>query len=135
MGDEVEAMRAMFEALDTEANGSLNIDEIRAGIKQCNLVEIGEEQLQSLFKSLDLNKNRAVNYIEWLSATVEPEMIASSAALQELFRFLDYDGNQVVSLEELQRVVSPEEARRVMVQVDTDNSGTVSFEEFRHLML
>merc|ERR1712187_644134 len=101
----------------------------------CQLLDIKEEQLHDMFKSLDLNDNMAVNYLEWLRATVEPTMIASDAAMQELFRFLDYDGNRVVSLEELQRVVSPEEARRVLQQVDTDKNGTVSFEEFRQLMV
>merc|ERR1719436_1970796 len=59
---EVEVMRSVFEALDTEANGSLSMDEIRAGAKRCSQLEgITEETLQELFKSLDLNDNQSVN--------------------------------------------------------------------------
>merc|ERR1712050_161915 len=107
MGKDVEVMRSMFEALDTEANGSLNINEMRVGIQNCDFKDnLSEEELQKLFSSLDLNDNQEVNYIEWLSATIEPATLASAAALKELFRFLDYDGNRVVSLDEFQRVVS-----------------------------
>lgn len=130
---EVEDMRAAFLALDTHGAGSLSREELKAGLALCDII-LSDEELEATFVALDTNDDQKVNYIEWLSATMEPSVIASDSAVKELFNFFDADGSGGVSRGELRRVVGDEEAERVFHGCDKAEDGLLDWHEFRRLV-
>lgn len=133
---EVEETRAAFLAMDTQRCGSLTKEELRDGLLACaGCTGVQEEDLEATFSALDTNQDQRVNYIEWLSATVEPSSIASDSAVKELFNFFDADGNGTVSRAEFRRVVGEEEVARIYQDCDKADGDLLDLDEFRRLVV
>jgi len=92
-----------------------------------------EEELDATFSSLDANGNAKVDYIEWLSATMDPSIIGSLRTIKALFTFFDTDGDDTISLDELCIIVGQEEADRV-IKDSGSAEGCLRWEDFKHLM-
>ena len=61
--------------------------------------------------------------------------------LRECFKSLDYDGNGTISIDEIKGpliglglVDNMQDVERLFKIVDTDNSGTIEFREFLHII-
>ena len=64
------------------------------------------------------------------------------AKYKEAFRALDRDGNGSISIQELGTLLSslgqvptPDELQQIIIEVDTDKSGNIEFEEFLVMMV
>mmetsp|Transcript_181 Transcript_181/g.736 ORF Transcript_181/g.736 Transcript_181/m.736 type:complete len:624 (+) Transcript_181:3-1874(+) len=110
---EVEDMRAAFLALDSSAQGTLSREDLRKGFASCGH-QLSEDELEAVFRSLDVDQNERVSWVEWLSATLSSDTIASEYSAKEVFNFFDADGSQSISEAELQRVVGEEEANIIL---------------------
>jgi len=129
----VEDLKEEFIKLDTQADGSLTIAELKAGLDKCG-AKLSQAELSESFDSVDLNLNHKIDYSEWLSATIAPSRLNVDAAMQELFEFFDHDHNGKVEMVELVEVVGRDEAEGVFRDSDVDHDGTLSWEEFRDLI-
>jgi calcium-dependent protein kinase len=129
----VEELKEEFIRLDTQADGSLTMAELKVGLDKCG-TKVSQAELRKSFDSVDLNLNQKIDYSEWLSATIAPSSLNVDAAMEELFQFFDHDQNGKVEMSELVDVVGEEEADSVFQVSDVDHDGTLSREEFRNLM-
>jgi len=130
---DVEDMRAAFVALDRDGNGSLSRQELCVGLKSMGS-SMTARRFNDVYKWLDSNENSKLDYSEWLCATMEPSMISAESSMQELFDFLDADGNGYVSQEELLLVTSADDVDEVLAQSDTSKDGRIDFKEFKAFM-
>jgi len=130
---DVEDMRAAFTALDRDGNGSLSKQELCVGLKSMGS-SMTDRRFNDVYKWLDSNENSKLDYSEWLCATMEPSMISAESSMQELFDFLDADGNGYVSQEELLHVTSADDVEEVLAQSDTSKDGRIDFKEFKAFM-
>eukprot|EP00421_Protoceratium_reticulatum_P047161 CAMPEP_0168452130 /NCGR_PEP_ID=MMETSP0228-20121227/48989_1 /TAXON_ID=133427 /ORGANISM="Protoceratium reticulatum, Strain CCCM 535 (=CCMP 1889)" /LENGTH=529 /DNA_ID=CAMNT_0008466761 /DNA_START=1 /DNA_END=1588 /DNA_ORIENTATION=- len=131
---EVEQMRAAFLALDKNGDGSLSKEELATGLKSVGHT-LPKSRFEDVFRWLDSNENERVDYCEWLCATMEPHLIDTDNSIQELFEFFDSDASGFVSVEELTRVISKEEAQLVVEENDTSKDGLIDLREFKAFML
>eukprot|EP00927_Polykrikos_kofoidii_P081883 TRINITY_DN7981_c0_g1_i2.p1 TRINITY_DN7981_c0_g1~~TRINITY_DN7981_c0_g1_i2.p1 ORF type:complete len:266 (-),score=54.51 TRINITY_DN7981_c0_g1_i2:259-1056(-) len=132
--DTVEQLGKVFEEIDTSKTGSLSKDEIADGLIACGQ-KLSEEQLETIFSSLDSDGNGKVQYTDWLAATLDSSVAASAAANRQAFDFLDIDKSGVVSLSNLIRVLGDEAAARdALKMADIDCSGAITWDNFNTFM-
>lgn len=60
----VEALREVFDIIDTDKSGLISIDEIRAMLLKLNRL-VSEEEIQGVMKSLDIDASSAVDFEEF----------------------------------------------------------------------
>jgi calcium-dependent protein kinase len=129
----VEDLHSAFVSLDTHANGSLDAEELKAGLRGCGK-NFSEQQMNKSFESVDVNHNGKIDYSEWLTATIAPTSLSVDAAIKELFSFFDSDGSGSVSVSELREVVGEAEGAHIMEDADKDGNHELDLEEFKCLL-
>ena len=63
---------------------------------------------------------------------MQPKELESGSALQELFAWLDYDGDGRITVEEVKRFVTPQEAAQVVTL--RGHGGFIGLEDFTALV-
>lgn len=66
--DQIKALRDAFGRFDTDGDGKLTLEELKAGvklIKDCTLTETDVDQAMSI---MDSNKNGFIDYTEFIAA-------------------------------------------------------------------
>mmetsp|Transcript_97001 Transcript_97001/g.302520 ORF Transcript_97001/g.302520 Transcript_97001/m.302520 type:complete len:512 (-) Transcript_97001:39-1574(-) len=128
---EVDDMRVAFMSLDKNGDGSLSKEELRCGLQTRGYAL---SDFEDMFSWLDSNENAKLDYSEWLSATLEPQVIAAENSIRELFDYFDADSSGSITCQELTRVVSSEEAKHVLELNDVSKDGVIDYKEFKELL-
>lgn len=93
---------------------------------------------------MDLDANMAVNYSEFLAATLDINSIVkeNEGSLLRVFNQFDMDGSGEITKQDLKlaftkfgKKLSNQEMDDLMAAHDEDKDGTISFEEFKKMML
>jgi Ca2+-binding EF-hand superfamily protein len=74
--------------LDINGDGTLSKDEIRAGYKFSNK-SITNEELDYLIMTVDSNKNNAINYKEFMVASLNRRELLTDARIDSCFKLFD----------------------------------------------
>mmetsp|Transcript_11111 Transcript_11111/g.29843 ORF Transcript_11111/g.29843 Transcript_11111/m.29843 type:complete len:302 (+) Transcript_11111:210-1115(+) len=118
-----EHCRAKFEELDTDGNGSLDLDELTAGCRSFGYVS-SEQLLREVFAEADMHNGRTLRFREFLIAlallhllmSVEelpPEVNAALETMQEAFFFFDESGDGFLQKDEVMiGLMDPEDKKR-----------------------
>lgn len=67
----------VFQALDLNNDGKLSRQELIEGYKKYNLCENAETQVDRILTIVDKNHSGAIDYTEWVMATVNRENLLS----------------------------------------------------------
>eukprot|EP00435_Cladocopium_sp_Y103_P065284 s731_g27.t1 len=119
----------IFVSTDTDKSGYLSENEIKGALQAVGL-STAQGLVEDTWRSLDTSEDGKVSHSEWLSATMQPADLETS--VKDLFTWLDYDGDGQVSLEEVERFVTPEEASEVLKSAGKD--GVMNFQDFTGLI-
>ena len=92
---------ALFRDLDTKQTGTLTREEFMEGFKHSGN---SEEELEDLFKKLDVNCNNEIMYTEFLAATLEAEGELEEAQLQEAFDLITRK-SKYITKKDIMRIV------------------------------
>jgi serine/threonine protein kinase len=142
-----EDLKEIFKAFDTDNDGILSYEEIKAGFKR--YYPTNEEMMfdyDEIIKKLDQDQNNNIEYEEFLRSLVDLKTLLTKQNLQIAFSMFDTDKNGVLSLQEIRDalgVVNTEDEKRskngiinkLVQNIDTDGNGTISFDEFYKLMM
>jgi len=128
--------------MDTNQDGVLNLEEVKAGMKEAGLSKMHD--IQAIFDTLDADKSGTIGYTEFLASLIDQKQYKKTERLRDAFRIFDKNGDGSISLQELIEMLKDptvtgkaqdeEEAKRLFDQVDTDGNGLISFEEFEAMM-
>ncbi len=97
---------------------------------------------------LDFNNNGSLDYSEFLIAHLDAKLI-NEDRLREVFNLFDVDGSGTITADEIKKLlggkgnagtgdaidVDDNEWEQILKEVDEDNNGEISFEEFRDMIL
>jgi len=140
---EIKALRDIFTALDDNSDGLLTPQEMKEGLAKANLKDIPAD-LQQLLQDVDSDGSGAIDYTEFLAATLDKRVYAEEGACWAAFRVFDIDGDGVITKEELKQVLEGDAnmaellggkgLEEVIQSIDVNGDGNIDFDEFFTMM-
>eukprot|EP00555_Chaetoceros_dichaeta_P010203 CAMPEP_0198269540 /NCGR_PEP_ID=MMETSP1447-20131203/41710_1 /TAXON_ID=420782 /ORGANISM="Chaetoceros dichaeta, Strain CCMP1751" /LENGTH=126 /DNA_ID=CAMNT_0043961173 /DNA_START=44 /DNA_END=424 /DNA_ORIENTATION=- len=93
-----------------------------------------ENDVETLFKTLDTGNDGQIYYTEFLAATLEAHGRIVEETLADAFDRMDSDDTGFISVQNLRDFLgkdsSEEKVIKLMKEADLDGDGRISFEEF-----
>ena len=140
LGDnEINGLKQIFTAFDTDKDGQISMKELKQGLLELNSFHSCEQDIENLFKSIDVDNNFRIDYTEFLAATISEKTYLQKDRLFEAFCMLDKDNNGHITKEELMEVLRTEknqekEIENYIKQADKNGDGIIDYIEFLQLM-
>jgi len=132
---DLEQLRQSFIVLDKNKDGTLSKPELIDGMKSANVPMPAD--FESVLDGLDTDGSGSIDYSEFLASTLSRKQYLKEEAAWAAFRMFDKDGDGQITKEELALVLEDKDlaiSLEIMKEVDTDKSGSISFEEFKVML-
>merc|ERR1712137_79127 len=144
--DAVELMR-VFQMFDHNGDGMITMGELRESLTNMGII-IPDSDLTQLIGQIDVNGDGCVDGKEFqalYTLLMEREVDAQSDEedMKEAFNVFDKNGDGFISVDELRSVLGSlglnqgrnlEDCKLMIMKVDVDGDGMVSFKEFKKMM-
>ncbi|KAG2486610.1 hypothetical protein HYH03_014778 [Edaphochlamys debaryana] len=131
-------LRAVFESIDEDHNGSLDFDEFCRALTKAECKALDPQELRALFDAADCDNTGLIDYAEFLAVmgTGAAAMARNpTLAAEAVMRALDTDGDGYVTAQDLAGVMHPgaslAEAASIVRQVDVNGDGRIDVNEIR----
>jgi calcium-dependent protein kinase len=137
--EEVEGLMEMFKSIDKDGNGTVTVQELQEGLKEKGY-NMAKEKVEELVNSIDVNGDRALDYSEFIAATLQLHKATREDNMVKLFQYFDKDESGYISKRELVQVLqemgmqSSLNVEELIASVDQDDDGHINFEEFVGVM-
>jgi calcium-dependent protein kinase len=140
---EKEELMIAFQALDTDGNGVLTIDELKEGYKKIYPTFTEEEielAVQTVVSNIDVNGSGQIDFTEFVVASVNQHKLLTKNSIAKAFKLFDNDGDGNIDRKELKMVMggvnlSDGEWDKLINQYDADQDGKISLDEFTNMLL
>ena len=115
-------------------------EELLEGYRKYYGEDFNEKEIANLIMMADADGNDEISLSEFMLTTVNHEKFLTIQRLESIFNEIDLDKNHRISLEELSTFLgnSPHLDKKSLAdafaQVDSNNRGEISFEEFQVLI-
>ena len=133
----------IFKSLDVNSDGVLTISELGEGLNiiyDRSGIKINENDLNSIFENIDLDKSGNINYSEFLAATLDLKKEIKIEHMFEAFKSFDSDNNGTISLKEISDIIKPnceedvEYLKDLIKSIDVNGDGEIDFDEFLKIL-
>ncbi|OIT29799.1 PREDICTED: calcium-dependent protein kinase 13-like [Nicotiana attenuata] len=138
--EEVEDLKEMFSKIDTDNDGIVSIEELKAGLHKVNS-QLAESEVKMLIEAIDTNGKGTLDYGEFIAISLHLQRMANDEHLHRAFSFFDKDKNGYIEPDELRDALmedgsedSTNVANDIFQEVDTDKDGRISYDEFAAMM-
>lgn len=138
--EEVEVIKDMFALMDTDKDGKVTYDELKAGLRKVGS-QLGEPEIKMLMEVADVDGNGVLDYGEFVAVTIHLQRMENDEHFKRAFEFFDRDGSGFIEPNELREALADELGEtdtmvlnEILREVDTDKDGRVSYDEFVAMM-
>uniref|UniRef100_A0A0E0BQM0 non-specific serine/threonine protein kinase n=1 Tax=Oryza glumipatula TaxID=40148 RepID=A0A0E0BQM0_9ORYZ len=135
--EELDAIRELFNMLDTKKKGHLTLEELRKGLQVIGH-NIHDTDVDMLMEAADIDGNGILDCKEFVTVSIHLKKIRSEEHLPKVFSFFDKNGSGYIEIEELKEALSPRGDQKsiddIFLDVDIDKDGKISYEEFELMM-
>lgn len=100
--DEIKELKELFIALDVNGDGSLSIEEIKAGLRG----KQNEESIVAMLHAADTDGSGDVNYTEFIAATIGSNIYSNEFYLKQAFDMFDRDKSGKIDKDEVISLLS-----------------------------
>lgn len=93
-----------------------------------------------MFENIDIDGNGAIDYTEFVMATMNEKNIITNEKLAQAFKMFDKDGSGAITADEIKEVLGFDSSINqkilddIIKEVDENGDGEIQFEEFVHMM-
>ncbi|XP_074561239.1 calcium-dependent protein kinase 20-like isoform X2 [Curcuma longa] len=138
--EEVANMKDMFESMDIDNKGKITLEEFKRGLHKLGH-SVPDSYLKTLMEAAGVNGNGTLDYGEFVTISIHLKRIGNDGHLREAFRYFDQDNSGYIEIEELRSCLADdlgpnhdEVIYAIILNVDTDKDGKISYEEFAAMM-
>jgi calcium-dependent protein kinase len=129
----------IFINLDKNNDGYITKKELREGLKQ--MMKLSDDEIEQIILSIDTDKNGAINYTEFIAATLSHETVDQEKIIQA-FDMMDKNGDGFIEESELAEMVGQEVGgidvrmhKSLIKEADTDGDCKINIDEFKKMLL
>lgn len=140
---EIAEVSRTFDKFDADDSGSITAEEFEALMSQLG-AHLSQEQLHRMVDSLDTDNSGSVDkdeFIQWYADQSREKDISDAALARSMFRMFDTSGNEELTigafkkkLDNVSNQFTVDEIAMLVNELDANNSGTISEDEFEHLI-
>lgn len=138
--EEIKEEIELFHRFDKNHDGYITKKELMKGLGK--IKKHTSEEVDQIMNSIDTDKNGAINFNEFISATLNNNISRDYERIVKAFNFFDLDNDGLIDEKELKDALSGQEFSKIdgdifkdaIKNCDLDNDGKISFEEFAELM-
>ncbi|KAK9196118.1 hypothetical protein WN943_004246 [Citrus x changshan-huyou] len=134
--EEVEDIKEMFKKIDSDNDGVVSTDELKAGLRNFGS-QLAESEVQMLIEAVDTNGKGTLDYGEFLAVLLHLRRMANDEHLHKAFSYFDKDGNGYIEPNELRDALMEDGAddctdvaNDIFQEVDTDKANISFFSPF-----
>ncbi|KAF3633558.1 Calcium-dependent protein kinase 7 [Capsicum annuum] len=138
--EEVEDLKEMFSKIDTDNDGIVSVEELKAGLQKVNS-QLADSEIKMLIEAIDTNGKGTLDYGEFIAISLHLQRMSNDEHLHRAFSFFDKDGNGYIEPDELRDALMEDGsddctnvANDIFQEVDTDKDGRISYDEFAAMM-
>jgi len=141
---QIKELRATFNQLDANNDGTLTLQELKDGLEKCCGLEEIPADLMQIVQAVDENGSGQIDYTEFLTATISKKTYEREEVVWAAFRTFDIDGDGKITFEELQTIledgslaghVDSENIAEMIRDADIDGDGSIDYNEFMNVIL
>ncbi|XP_051133636.1 calcium-dependent protein kinase-like [Andrographis paniculata] len=137
--EEIKGLKAMFANMDTDNSGTITYEELKSGLARLGS-KLSEAEVKQLMEAADVDGNGAIDYIEFITATMHRHRLERDEHLFKAFQYFDKDNSGYITMDELETAMKEYgmgddgTIKEIISEVDTDNDGRINYEEFCAMM-
>ncbi|MQM05971.1 hypothetical protein Taro_038797 [Colocasia esculenta] len=138
--EEIEVIKDMFRLMDTDNNGKITFEELKAGLHKVGS-QLGEAEMKMLMETADVDGNGVLDFGEFVAVNIHLLRIESDEHLKTAFMFFDKDNSGYIEIDELKEALMDgsgqtevEVVNQIFHEVDADKDGRISYDEFVKMM-
>jgi len=132
-----------FQALDENGDGQLSTEELVKGYRKIMGDVEAEAEVDAIMKVVDANGSGAIDYTEFVMATINRQKLLSKDRLESAFKMFDKDGSGYLEIDEIKAIFNPGGQRNIdekvwedlIREVDPNGDGKISLNEFKDMMM
>ncbi|KAG6633016.1 hypothetical protein CIPAW_12G019200 [Carya illinoinensis] len=124
--EEVGVIRNMFALMDTNRDGKVTYEELKAGLREVGS-RLAEPEIKMLMEAADVDGNGVLDYGEFVAVTIHIQKMENDEHFRRAFMFFDKDGNGYIESNELREGLADNSGEtdmdvvnNIMHEVDTD---------------
>ncbi|KAG4171805.1 hypothetical protein ERO13_A12G232700v2 [Gossypium hirsutum] len=137
--EEIIGLKEMFKSMDTDNSGTITFEELKAGLPKLG-TKLSENEVRQLMEAADVDGNGAIDYIEFITATMHMNRMEREDHLYTAFQYFDKDNSGYITMEELEQALKKynmgdeKTIKEIIAEVDTDRDGRINYDEFVAMM-
>jgi len=131
--EEIECLRTLFLAIDTEMSGSIDVHEFKSVLADSFPMQTAQES-EAIFKGLDTDGDGRIHYSDFLAAVMPGNAKGRDDLLRRAFARFDRDGDGKVSRGELRSVLGKScTASEIedLLREDVTGEGKLNYQQFQ----
>lgn len=138
--EEVGDIKEMFKKMDTDNDGIVSIEELRAGLPKFGS-QLADSEAQMIIQAVDSNGKGKLDYEEFVAVSLHLQRMANDEHLRKAFSYFDKNSNGYIEPDDLRNALmedgaddSVNIANDIFQEVDMDKDGKICYDEFVAMM-
>lgn len=137
--EEIEGLKQMFTAIDTDRSGTITVEELKKELRKKKF-QISDGEMQKIMDDIDVDGNGVIDYNEFIAATMNVNKLENEEQLVKAFEHFDTDNSGYITRDELMEALTKygnvdENIEQILRDVDKDGDGRIDYGEFRSMMV
>ena len=134
---ELNKLKKIFFRMDLNLDGKLGKDELAVAFKEAGM-EMNDEQLAQIIKTVDFKGNGSIEYEEFVRVTLPKESLFTEDNLKHAFDMFDLDKKGVITLNNFKEILGIEKVKdkkiyeELLNEIPLHNNEEMNFDEFKN---